>query len=96
LADEWKVWDNEGNEMKLLSTSTHSSHVEVIQLLTAMTLREEPSRPLSPSDQRALRAFQLAYEDAKAENARWGLPMIPQDWTPEDWARIRQKHARKP
>lgn len=95
FADEWKVWDNEGNEMKQLASSTYSSHDEVISLLTAMTLREEPPRPMSASDLRALRALQLAYEDAKAENKRWGLPMIPQDWTPEDWERARQKHAKK-
>jgi predicted ABC-type ATPase len=95
LSDEWKVWDNEGNEMKQLATSTNTSHDQIIQLLTAMTLREEPPKPLSPSDLRGLRALQLAYEDAKAENARWGLPMIPQDWTPEDWERARQKHAKK-
>jgi predicted ABC-type ATPase len=95
LGDEWKVWDNEGDEMKLIATSTNTTHAEVIELLTAMTLREEPPKRLSPSDERALRAMQLAYEDAKAENARWGLPMIPQDWTAEDWERVRQKHAKK-
>lgn len=95
LADEWKVWDNEFEQMKLLATSTNASHDDVIQLLTGMSLREEPPRKMSPSDERALRALQLAYEDAKAENARWGLPMIPQDWTAEDWERARQKHAKK-
>jgi predicted ABC-type ATPase len=95
LADEWKVWDNEGSEMKLLATSTTASHDDAHQLLTAMTMREEPPMSLSPSDQRALRALQLAYEDAKAENARWGLPMIPQDWTEEDWKRVREKHAKQ-
>jgi predicted ABC-type ATPase len=40
LGDEWKVWDNEGDEMKLIATSTNTTHAEVIELLTAMTLRE--------------------------------------------------------
>ncbi len=31
---------------------------------------------------RAMLAMQLAYEDAKAENKRWGLLMIPQEWDP--------------
>ena len=83
------------DEIKLLASSTNATHAEIIALLTAMTLREEPEKALSPSGQRALRALQLAYEDAKAENARWGLPMIPQDWTPEDWERVRKKHAKK-
>jgi predicted ABC-type ATPase len=94
-ADEWKVWDNEGDEPKLLADSDNESHDEIIQLLTAMTLNETSPRKMTPSTERALRALQLAYEDAKAENARWGLPMIPQDWTPEDWERVRQKHAKK-
>lgn len=74
LADEWKVWDNESQEMNRLASSTSASHGDIIQLLTAMTLREEPPKPLSPSDQRGLLALQLAYEDAKAENARWAFP----------------------
>lgn len=94
-ADEWKVWDNEKQEMKVLADSSNESHADVVQLLTGMTLKETPPRKMSPSTERALRALQLAYEDAKAENARWGLPMIPQDWTPEDWERARQKHAKK-
>src|SRR5437763_804302 len=95
LADAWEVWDNEGTIFKSVASSTDTSHDDLINLLTRMTLRETPHRKLSPSTERALRAGQLAYEDAKAENARWGLPMIPQDWTPEDWERIRQKHAKK-
>ncbi|QIF01353.1 hypothetical protein [Roseimicrobium sp. ORNL1] len=47
-----------------------------------MSIKEDQPRKMSPSTERALRAGQLAYEDAKAENARWGSPMIPQEWDP--------------
>jgi predicted ABC-type ATPase len=95
LADEWKVWDNEGSEPKLLARSQDVTHDGLVQLLSQMTLKEEPQKQYDAATLRAIKAMQLAYEDAKAENARWGLPMIPQDWTPEDWERIRQKHAKK-
>jgi predicted ABC-type ATPase len=94
-ANEWKVWDNEGPEPILLARSQDVSHDELIQLLTKMTLKEEPPKQYDAATLRAIKAMQLAYEDAKAENGRWGLPMIPQDWTPEDWERMRQKHAKK-
>jgi hypothetical protein len=93
LADEWKVWDNEGDGPKLIAASEHMSQDEIVTLLTGMTLNETSPIEMSPSTQRALRAMQLAYEDAKAENARWGMPMIPQDWTAEDWKRARERDA---
>lgn len=82
LADSWKVWDNEGGVFKLLADSDGLSYDELVTLLTNMSLKEDQPRKMSPSTERALRAGQLAYEDAKAENARWGLPMIPQEWDP--------------
>ena len=82
LADVWKIWDNENQEMKGLADSEHDSYDDAITLLTRMSLKEDKPRVMSPSTERALRALQLAYEDAKAENARWGLPMIPQEWDP--------------
>ena len=91
LADEWKVWDNESDEINELATSRETSHDELIALLKGMILKENPPKKRSPSDERALLAMQLAYEDAKAENKRWGLPMIPQDWTKEDWERARER-----
>jgi hypothetical protein len=51
-------------------------------LCTTPAASEDVPSKMSPSTERALRAGQLAYEDAKAENARWGLPMIPQEWDP--------------
>jgi predicted ABC-type ATPase len=82
LADAWKVWDNEGDAMKGLANSDNNSYDDAVSLLTRMSLKEDEPRKTSPSTERALRALQLAYEDAKAENARWGLPMIPQEWDP--------------
>lgn len=82
LADAWKVWDNEGDLMKQLATSERDSYDDLVQLMTHMSLKEDELRKMSPSSERALRALQHAYEDAKAENARWGLPMIPQEWDP--------------
>lgn len=82
LADEWKVWDNEGDAFKWVADSERVTYDELVTLLTSMSLKEDDLRKISPSTERALRAGQLAYEDAKAENARWGLPMIPQEWDP--------------
>jgi predicted ABC-type ATPase len=82
LADSWKVWDNEGDAMRGLAASEKDSYDDVVRILTQMSLKEDEPRKMSPSTERALRALQLAYEDAKAENARWGLPMIPQEWDP--------------
>ena len=93
LADEWKVWDNEGGDFKMVAASENTSYDELVTLLNGMTLKETPTLKMSPSSERALRAGQMAYEDAKAENARWGLPMIPQDWTEEDWKRARERDA---
>ncbi|HSI64035.1 MAG TPA: hypothetical protein VLE43_12980, partial [Candidatus Saccharimonadia bacterium] len=82
LADAWKVWDNEGDACKILADSENDSYDELVTLLKSMSLKEDKVRTISPSTERELRAAQLAYEDAKAENARWGLPMIPQEWDP--------------
>ncbi|RBP48069.1 putative ABC-type ATPase [Roseimicrobium gellanilyticum] len=82
LADAWKVWDNELNTFTPIADSENHSYDEVSDLLTRMTLKEDKPRIVTPSTERAMRAMQLAYEDAKAENARWGLPMIPQEWDP--------------
>ncbi len=82
LAHEWKVWDNEPLRIECLATSDDTSPEEVASLLRAMTVKETTPRKMSPSTDRALRAMQLAYEDAKSENARWGLLMIPQEWDP--------------
>jgi hypothetical protein len=68
--------------MRGLAASGKDSYDDVVRLLTHMSLKEDEPRKMSPSTERALRALQLAYEDAKAENARWGLPMIPQEWDP--------------
>lgn len=84
LADAWKVWDNEvamGN-FKPIADSENDSYDDLVTLLTRMSLKEDKPRVISPSTERAMRAMQLAYEDAKVENARWGLPMIPQEWDP--------------
>jgi predicted ABC-type ATPase len=82
LADAWKVWDNELDDFKPVADSENDSYDDVVTLLTRMSLKEDKPRIISPSTERAMRALQLAYEDAKAENARWGLPMIPQEWDP--------------
>lgn len=82
LADEWKVWDNEGDQMKGIADSDACSREEITTQLTEMMLRETSHRKLSPESERALHALQLAYEDAKAENKRWGFLMIPQEWDP--------------
>ncbi len=82
LADSWQVWDNEGDGLKRIADSANDTYDDVVTLLTRMTLKEDKPRIVSPSMERAMRAAQLAYEDAKAENARWGLPMIPQEWDP--------------
>lgn len=93
LADEWTVWDNEGDEPVEIANSDDMTTEEVYQLLNAMTVKETSPGKRSASRERALKAMQLAYEDAKAENARWGLPMIPQDWTEDDWKRARERSA---
>jgi predicted ABC-type ATPase len=93
LADEWTIWDNEGAEPVELGNSSDMSKEGAYELLNAMTVQESPPAKKSASRERALKAMQLAYEDAKAENARWGLPMIPQDWTAEDWKRSRERDA---
>ncbi len=82
LADAWEVWDNENQQMKLIASSENTSKEDVAKILNGMTLRESPPLKPSPRLERAMRAMQLAYEDAKAENARWGLLMIPQEWDP--------------
>ena len=82
LADAWKVWDNKGDASKILADSENDSYDELVTLLKSMSLKEDKVRIISLSTERELRAAQLAYEDAKAENARWGLPMIPQEWDP--------------
>lgn len=82
LADEWEVWDNEALQMKSIAASEDSSREEIASRLSGMLLREPPSRKPSTRSERALRAMQLAYEDAKAENKRWGFLMIPQEWDP--------------
>jgi hypothetical protein len=78
-----------------LATSDDTTPEELAKMLESGSIVRKKPLKLSASTLRAMLAMKLAYEDAKAENARWGLPMIPQDWTPEDWERIRQKHAKK-
>jgi predicted ABC-type ATPase len=82
LADAWMVWDNEGGELKSIADSRNDSYDDLVTLLERMTLKEDKLRVITPSMERAMHAAKLAYEDAKAENARWGLPMIPQEWDP--------------
>ncbi len=79
----------------LLATSDDTTPEDLAEMLKSGSFERKKPLTISASTLRAMRAMQLAYEDAKAENARWGLPMIPQDWTPEDWERVRQKHAKK-
>lgn len=82
LADMWEVWDNEPSQMNSIANSEDTTQEEISSRLTQMTLQETAPRKLSASSQRAMLAMQLAYEDAKAENKRWGFLMIPQEWDP--------------
>lgn len=82
LADEWEVWDNELAQMRSIASSEETTREEITSYMTQMTLQETAQRKMSARSQRAMLAMQLAYEDAKAENTRWGLLMIPQEWHP--------------
>lgn len=82
MADEWEVWDNEFHQMKSIASSEDTSREDISRQLQGMTLQEPSPRKPSAERERAMRAMELAYEDAKAENKRWGLLMIPQEWDP--------------
>jgi predicted ABC-type ATPase len=82
LADFWKVWDNESDQFKLLASSRDATLEQIVRLLTKMTVQETTPKEHDAETKRAMLAMQLAYEDAKAENKRWGLLMIPQEWDP--------------
>jgi predicted ABC-type ATPase len=77
LAQRWSVWDNSQGEPLTLAQSEDTDLETLKRLLimnTSTTVRE--SR-LPEWLVRAKQAAELAYQDALAENKRWGLPMIP-------------------
>ena len=77
LAHRWYVWDSAIENRRLLAQYDDTDMVTLNRILAMNspdTLRETP---VSPELTRALYAAEMAYQDALAENKRWGLPMIP-------------------
>ena len=81
LAKHWFVWDNTKDQLNPLASSDETDIETLIQILNMnppSTVQERHRTPEAEARlQRGLRAWELAYQDALAENKRWGLPMIP-------------------
>lgn len=81
LADRWSVWDNTSIELNPMASSDETdidTLIRILKMNPPTTVQERQRSPEAEARlQLALRAWEQAYQDALAENKRWGLPMIP-------------------